>query len=391
MARHFSDWLQAFQEIHSHTEASPRMLFWSGVVTIAGALRRKVWFDMGEFQWFPNFYVLFAGPSANGKSTAIDMGTKLLKRVPGIKFGADDTTRAAMAQAFAQARETVMLPDGEEMEMSALFFKASEFGNLFDTLDGKFTTFLIDMWDGKDGFKKETKGNGNDEIVNPCINIAAGLTPSGAAVLFDKMSLSGGFLGRCIVVYQAKKWKRVSYPALVRDKKTKVLQDMLAEDLMQMAEITGEFAITKEGLEWGDAFYNRTIDYLELGGNEGFAAGYLGRKQTHLHKLAMIIAVARGGMVLTREIMEEALRWLDEMEADMPKVFAKIGKDKLALVAQTIEELAEKQQSSLELYAQVHSLLPDYSEFERVLDGLVLSGKLVRVSGVGGRSEIRRR
>ena len=44
-------------------ESPDRMHFWTGVSTIAGALRRKVWIDQRYFQWTPNFYIVLAAPA----------------------------------------------------------------------------------------------------------------------------------------------------------------------------------------------------------------------------------------------------------------------------------------------------------------------------------------
>ena len=62
MPRHFPDWLSAYVEYTSFSEAPRRMHFWAGVSAIAGALRRRVWFDQFYFQWHPNLYIVFVAP-----------------------------------------------------------------------------------------------------------------------------------------------------------------------------------------------------------------------------------------------------------------------------------------------------------------------------------------
>ena len=104
MSRNYPDWLAAFQEYSSYGEAPKRMYFWTGVSTIAGALRRHVWVDMGHFQWYPNLYViLVAPPGVVAKTTTADIGMDLLRQVPGVAFGPSVVSWQALVQAFGQA------------------------------------------------------------------------------------------------------------------------------------------------------------------------------------------------------------------------------------------------------------------------------------------------
>jgi hypothetical protein len=82
------------------------MYFWVGVSAIAGALRRKVWIDQAYFRWHPNMYIiLVAPPGIVSKSTTASVAMRLLRRVPGIKFGPDVVTWQALVGAFAEATE----------------------------------------------------------------------------------------------------------------------------------------------------------------------------------------------------------------------------------------------------------------------------------------------
>jgi hypothetical protein len=79
---------------------------------------------------------------------------------------------------FAGAREDFQL-NGEWYPMSAITIESSEFGNLLDPQDRAMVDLLVALWDGKEGaFEKQTKGSGNDTVVNPWINIVACTTPA---------------------------------------------------------------------------------------------------------------------------------------------------------------------------------------------------------------------
>ena len=50
MTRIHADWLSAYLDYSSHSEAPASMRFWCGVSAVAGALRRKVWIDQAYFK-----------------------------------------------------------------------------------------------------------------------------------------------------------------------------------------------------------------------------------------------------------------------------------------------------------------------------------------------------
>ena len=89
---------------------------------------------------------------------------RLLRQVPGIRFGPDVVTWQSLVTDFAAAREDFML-DGAYYPMSAMTIESSEFGNLLNPNDRDMVDMLVNMWDGKTGvFEKHTKMSGNDSV-----------------------------------------------------------------------------------------------------------------------------------------------------------------------------------------------------------------------------------
>lgn len=93
MGRHFDDWLKTYMLYTRDSESPDEFHFWTGVSTIAGALRRRVWIDMRKFLWTPNFYIILVGPPGIvTKSTTTSVGYNLLRHVEGVHFGPDSAT-----------------------------------------------------------------------------------------------------------------------------------------------------------------------------------------------------------------------------------------------------------------------------------------------------------
>lgn len=379
--RHFDNWISAFMEYASFSEAPKHMHFWTAVSTIAGALRRKVWVDMAYFKWYPNFYViLVAPPGIVSKSTTASIGMSLLKKVPDIKFGPDVVTWQALVTGFAEATISFEY-QGEFHAMSALTIESSEFGNLLNPQDKEMVDLLVSLWDGKQGaFEKKTKGAGCDTVENPWINLIACTTPAWIAGNFPEYMIGGGFTSRCVFVYADKKAKLVAYPSDLVPLDMKQTAQKLVEDLCWISTLTGEYILSPEAREWGKAWYTNHYEAKHLHLDDERFGGYLARKQTHIHKLAMILAAAESDkLLITAEHLALANQMITDLEPDMQFVFSKIGKSEEAIYAERLIWYVAKRGGCpyAEAYRYVHSNFPKISDFEGIITGAVRSGYIV--------------
>lgn len=379
--RNFNDWLLAYVDYASFSEAPRRMHFFAGVSAIAGALRRRVWIDMAYFKWFANHYIVFvAPPGIVSKSTTVSIAMDLLRKVPGINFGPDVVTWPALVTAFAAAGEQYEI-SGDWYTQCALTLESSEFGNLVNPADRDMIDLLVTLWDSRTGaFKKVTKGCGNDTVENPWINLVACTTPAWIAGNFPEYVIGGGFTSRCLFVYTDKKDKLVAYPHLSVPAGLRDQAQRLASDLEHIATVlVGPYKLTDEALAWGKTWYDLHYTKPPEGLEDDRFGGYLARKQTHMHKLAMVLAAScRDEMVITAEDLALANTMITELEADMPKVFSRIGKTEAGVQAERFINLirAKGAVPYSEAYRLVHSHFPDMRSFEGVLKGAINAGFL---------------
>ena len=387
MTRHHSDWLAAFMDYASYGEAPHHLYFWSGVSAVAGALRRKVWIDQAYFKWHPNFYiVLVAPPGIVSKSTTAGISMNLLRQVPGIRFGPDVVTWPALIGAFAESTEGFEV-NGELHIMSALTLESSEFGNLLNPQDKEMVDLLVALWDGKPGkFEKKTKHSGNDSVENPWINLIACTTPSWIAGNFPEYMIGGGFTSRCVFVYADQKAKFVAYPGLRVPRDLKQLEAKLVEDLTHISMLAGEMRLTPAALEWGESWYHKHYTVRSANLDDDRFGGYIARKQTHIHKLAMILSVANGDSLwITDEHLQIADQMVTDLEPDMQFVFSKIGKSDSALYAERLIWFVHSKGKVPyhEAYRYVHSYFPSMRDFEDILAGCLRAG-YVKLEQSGG-------
>lgn len=387
MPRIHKDWLKAYIDYAKFSEAPTRMHFWAGVAAVAGALRRKVWIDQAYFKWYANFYICFvAPPGIVSKSTTAGIAMNLLRQVPGVKFGPDVVTWPSLVTKFAEATEAFEL-NGEFYPMSAMTLESSEFGNLLNPQDKQMVDLLVSLWDGKQGnFEKSTKHSGSDSIPNPWINLIACTTPSWIAGNFPEYMIGGGFTSRTIFVYADAKAKYVAYPSLHVPLDLEQQASALVSDLEHIStNLCGEYRLTPEAFAYGNQWYESHNNTRPPGLDDDRFGGYIARKQTHIHKLAMILAAAQSDeMIITAEQLETANVMVTDLEADMSMVFSKIGKSDTSFYADKLIQFvhAKKRVAFTEAYRHVHSYFPSLREFEDMLTGCIRAG-YVLIEGVG--------
>lgn len=332
MPRHFSNWLQGYLDYTNASESPTAFHFWTGVATIAGALRRRVWIDMRYFQWAPNFYIILVGPpGVAAKSTTIQSGMKLLERLK-LPFGPSSMTWQALAKSLEESIQTVKYFDKEgnqaESVFSAITVPVSELGTFLRMDDNSLIDVLIDLWDGGlRTWSHKTKSSGNTEIKNPWINLIACTTPSWLQNNFPEHMIGGGLTSRVIFVYGDKKRHLVAYPFdFITGDKHRETEDKLFHDLCEISTLAGEYVLTEGALSFGRHWYEEhwTKRPPHLSGER--YGGYISRKQTHIHKLAMVISAAkRSRLVIEEADLREANELITSIEADMQKVFTSIG------------------------------------------------------------------
>lgn len=374
--RKHSDWLRAYCD-HTYLSEAPTIFhFWTGVSAIAGALRRRVWIDQRHYQWTPNFYiVLVAPPGIATKSTTIRTGLRLLEKVPNVHFGPQSTTWQALTQSLAESLSVVTTSDGKKRPMCCITIAASELGTFFRPDDKEFIDVLVDMWDGQEvQWRRRTKIDGEVIIRNPWLNLIACTTPAWLKESFPDVMIGGGLTSRVVFVYADKKRRLIAYPAdLITSSEYEQEELDLAQDLCRIGQLQGEYRLTKEAKEWGVEWYKNLWSTRPLSMASERYSGYIARKQTHLHKLAIVLAASRRDkLIIEKAELVEAEHHLVSIEEDMRHVFASIGThsvQKFVSELLTIIKTYKKIEYS-RLRRMLFNIIPD-KEFTQALQSLI--------------------
>lgn len=378
--RHFDDWISAFLEYTDHMESPKIMRTWAAVSAIAGALRKHVWIDQDMFRWTPNLFVIFVGPpGVITKSTTADLSMNLLREVSGIHFGPNNITWQALVGAFALASESFQL--GEDwLPMSAITLVSRELGSLIDPRNQDLINLFIELWDGDKRYEKATKMSGNDSIDSPWINLLGATTPTWIADNMPKSAVGGGFVSRCVFLYGDEKEKYVAYPADNIPPGHATRRQKLVRDLEHIAiNVVGQYEISPAAKVWGTEWYVKLWKDAKVHYSDDLVMGHIARKQTHVHKIAMILAASRHDeLVIEPGDLQVAEVLLKGVEEGMPKVFSKIGRTEQSVQAERfIEGIARKGRVSyMDAYREVHLFFPDFKDFEGIVTGAIRSGQI---------------
>jgi len=331
LPRHYSNWLKAYCQFTAASEAPLDFHFWTGVSTVAGALRRQVWIDQQFFKWTPNFYIIFVGPPGIvAKSTTLNIGYSLLRHVPGIHFGPDSMTWHGLAKKFESAFEYKIYKNGVrdvKIPMSPLTCSISELGTFLRPDDTGLISFLTDVWDGKDRpFSHTTKDSGEIAIENPWLNVIGATTPMWMQNNFPASLLAEGIGSRVVFVYGDAKRHLTAYPSRVISPQDHQAQaSNLLDDLKEISTLVGPYQLTDDAFQWGEHWYSQPRTPNAILASSRYS-GYFARKQTHLHKLAIILAASqRSDLLITRDDLIEAEQILKTTEGSMIRVFESVG------------------------------------------------------------------
>jgi hypothetical protein len=143
---------------------------------------------------------------------------------------------------------------------------------------------------------------------------------------FPPSLLSEGIGSRVVFVYGDAKRHLTAYPSRTTTQiDFKAQEAALLDDLKEISKLVGEYRLTPEAYEWGETWYAQPrIPTATLASSR--YGGYLARKQTHLHKLAIVLAAAqRDDLFITRDDLIEAEQILTTTELSMIRVFESMG------------------------------------------------------------------
>lgn len=322
--------LKNFMEWNTGTEVPEQYYFWSGVSALAAIVNGRVWTHMGRYQIFPNMYIVLLGPPANGKTSALRRAEKIVRAVGDFSLSAQSETAEGLVRFMRDKCVRQLSLDGQAVDYTPISLYLSELSNFFGRDAPGMIDFLTGVWDcGGEQFHRRTKGQGEDLLERPNVNLLAGTTPDWITTYLKTDIIGGGFTRRVVFANESMVDDdiRVPWPEDTPDR-LRARDNCIAYGQV-LRDITGEMRYGPGARAWWDKWYcTRPLP------REFDVRGYHKSKPVLLLKVATLIALSKAPVLeINIEDLEVALALLDKTEPNLSKVFSGIGRNELNAIA----------------------------------------------------------
>ena len=371
----------------------PPLVFhrWSLLTSLGAYLGRQYKLPFGDFNIYPNMYVMLMGDPGTRKSTAIKLAKKILSQAGYEKFSAQRTSK----EKFLLDLEGIEGDDGfvkgknpviqnlfgdhyESGECREVYICADEFNEFVGSGNLEFLSLLGSLWDWDDEalpFTQRLKTSRSVSIYQPTVSIMAGNTHAGFSEAFPPQSVGQGFLSRLILVYGEASGKKITFPERPDESLRKQLSDMF---LAIRQDVVGEATMSDKARAMLETIY-RTFEGLD----DARFKHYSTRRFTHLLKLCLLCSAASLRTEIRVEDVLLANTLLTFTEHRMPQAIGEFGKARNADVAARIISILSEAKTPLDLpmlWKQCQSDLDKPEDLNKLLAGLVQGGKVQWVS-----------
>jgi hypothetical protein len=203
--------------------------------------------------------------------------------------------------------------------------------------------------------------------------------------------IGGGFIARCVFIYAEEKRQLTPYLSEVIPPDYIKTRGKLVQDLEHISLLRGQYKLLPETIAWGSKWYIEHNKKRPINLDDERFGTYLARKQTHIHKLAMVLAAAqRDELVITEKDLDEANQLVTVLEESMPKVFQQIGRTETS--KHNAELIRYVQQRSVvpytDLFRYMFRVFSTQREFDEAIAGAVRAG-YITMTNEGGQIVVR--
>jgi len=348
MTRNYTDYVGACVDAVKKSPIPKPFARWTALSSVAGALGRRVWFPMPNYDIGSNLFIILVASAGRNKSVSLILPfTKVFNRLTtpvgtqeddhNFNTGLDQYGLRKFPLYLVQDRITpeklavdmtkitrmdlrLSNPRQEQFFDSSLSLVTSEFGTFMSRNERYLQMFMTDMWDSKESYSHKTKTAGEYIIEGPCLNWIACATPEQFVDNLPEDAKSQGLLSRILpVFYEGERIPQDLTQKIISDNTI----DNLRNDLGSIAKMYGPMEFDDDAFdEANEDIYNN----LQPEPTDPHLAEYCQRRVSHYLKVAMSVSASRRS---TRKIMKEDWETTKEimfdMEQSMPKALEGFG------------------------------------------------------------------
>lgn len=324
MSRQLDNWLSYYMKYTQRTEPPELYHLWSGLTAISSALRRKCYCNWGALRGYvyPNLFIALVGPPGGRKGTAMKIAKSFVQKLD-VNIGADSLgSTQALYKELMDSEDTYVDHAGFTRKHKSVSIWSEEFQVFLNDRDQMLLASLTDLFDCADVWKYKTLARKTEDISNCWLTIFGCITPSLLQSKLSQDAVGGGLISRIIFVVGQGPKQRRALQFLTEEEED--IQKKLENDLQEIANMSGQFTLSKDFLKTYVRWYEQ--EYDESGVPSDRFLGYNHRRPLHLNKVCMLVSAAESDeMIITAEHFEQALAIMQVTEQEMPNAFYGLG------------------------------------------------------------------
>lgn len=388
------DFISSYLEYQKNTESPTIYHRWCAISAIATSLGRRVWFQFGDTQIFPNMYIMLVGEPGARKSTAIKKAVKFLEAAKFECFAPRKTTKEKFLLDFEAGFDHMENEEEDALDvtkgpkknqtMKELFgqkevtdnpqevlIAADEFAVFTGHGNVEFLDILTDLWDYEGIYRNRIKNGVSVRIPFPTANILSGNTDTNISVAFPQHMIGQGIFSRMILTFGEATGRRITVPK----PGDPALRKLLEEHLTKISQFMGEIFITPGAYNILDEIYQGWVPLEDIRFKY-----YSSRRIIHLIKLCIVQSVSRGVITIDADDIIMANTVLHYTESFMPKALGEFGKAKNSDISAKILEIIDGADRPLhpikDIWPKIRQDLDTQRQFLEILNGLAIGGKI---------------
>lgn len=341
------DWLQQYEKYVDGTESPKDYNFWSGISILSASLKRAVCLPTGQYDLYPNQYIILVGPPGVGKGTAITPAVGIAKKADTVNYLSDRITAERVIEKLATGFQKMSINTAKgtvsPVNESSATIISKELPVFIGASDWMLP-LLCQLWD-ENAFEYETKNKGSSHIENLCVGLIAGCVPDYIRRINKDATtaISGGFTARCIFVYATEKSCNIAWP--IKASIHQQLEQDLVTDLRHIAALSGEMTPSQGAKNYFTTWFNKqTIDRFE----QEVVANFKSRMPAHIKKLAMTLSVSESdSLIIEERHMKKAIDEIEKVGKNLAVTFRSVGESSLVVAtAKVCDYIAMKGECS---------------------------------------------
>lgn len=318
------NFLQELLEVTKEAESPRSFIYWSGLAALSAVTRRNIWIKKKNvYRLYPNIYVMLVAKSGLRKGFPVKIAQKLVESTECTKV---ISGRNSIQAIILELSRQWTLENGRVLNSAHAFVVNDELGSLL-VEDQSAQTILTTLYDSfyHSNWTDTLKSDGRKVLKDICITMLSATNQTHLSKFLDATSVTGGFIGRTLIVYEEKK-SRIN-PLIGDDDESDEEMNLkpLKEYLKKVETVTGKCRLTSEAKSHYIDWY---IKYnTEIENSQSDDTGTSDRIHDHILKISMLLSLSeRLDLVIEKSHIETAINLCEEFTTSVKRIIDGQGK-----------------------------------------------------------------